>query len=279
MNLVPVPFHDDTLWAGEEDGIAHVAITPICNNLGLDPQAQRRRIDRDEILSQGVAIIATPSPGGMQETVCLPLPLIPGFLFGIDDRRVTDPVKRAKVLSYKRECHAVLYRHFFEGSDGERGLYDEGPLDLGLSAPGPLTERQTRLALDQVSEIRMLFGAAAAREAWASLGLIRVPAMAGGPDDAAAPPSRAGLTAADDPVARFAADGVERERGTITPTADLWAAFLRYCVAHDLEVPPRRAFEVRFARMGFAKRRSSLPGRPQAYPGIRPRDPGAAAPA
>lgn len=56
-----------------------------------------------------------PSPGGWQETVCLPLDLIPGFLFGIDDRRVKDDC-RDVVLRYKRDCYRVLYEHFF----GER---------------------------------------------------------------------------------------------------------------------------------------------------------------
>lgn len=199
MTPIPVPFHDDTLWAAQEGKRVQVAVKPICESIGVAWRKQLERIKRDAILSEGITMMVIPSPGGPQETVCLSLELLPGFLFGIDDRRIKDPAVRAKALAFKRECYAVLFRHFFGGMVAEGDLHDEDPFapqpatgarytydthTFDPETPGSrlLTERQTRLALDQVAEIRLLFGTGPARKAWASLGLIHVPSMAG-PDD------------------------------------------------------------------------------------------------
>lgn len=129
--MVPIEFHGDMLWAMQCDGPVWVAIKTIADALGLRWENQLRRIKRDTILSEGMAIMAIPSPGGVQETVCLPLELVPGWLFGIDDRRVK-PEARDKVLAYKRECHAVLFAHFFgKATEAVRG-YDLDRIEAHL---------------------------------------------------------------------------------------------------------------------------------------------------
>jgi len=134
-----VEFHGDAVWAGEVDGRILVAVKALCGNLGLDWSAQFRRIKRDEILSEGVVVMATPTPSGQQETICLPLQLLPGFLFGVSADRISNPAARARVIDYKRECHGVLYRHFFERR------YDVDPTSLPLMEKARLL-REIRLA-------------------------------------------------------------------------------------------------------------------------------------
>lgn len=163
MNLVPVPFHDDTLWAGQEDGTVLVALKAICESLTIDWVGQLQRVKRDPILFEGMCVIHMPSPGGAQETTCLPLPLLPGFLFGIDDRRVKDPAAREKVLAYKRECYEVLFRHFFAPATAPAPLPDPAP------GEGPTVALNAKVAA--VREYRSLFGPVRARALWRTLGL------------------------------------------------------------------------------------------------------------
>jgi hypothetical protein len=128
--LVPVEqkqviFYDDELTAvlveSDHRQQIYVPIRPLCDYLGLDWSAQYRRISRDPVLSeaiQGVAITTTPSAdgrgGGLQEMVCLPLKLLPGWLFGVSANRIK-PALRDKIVRYQRECYDVLWDAFEEG--------------------------------------------------------------------------------------------------------------------------------------------------------------------
>ena len=125
--LVPVEekvveFYEDEVMAVavEVEGRRriYVPIRPIVEYLGLDISGQLQRIRRDAILSDaiaGVVITTTPDPerggGGPQETLCLPIEMLHGYLFGIQASRVREEI-RDKVLRYQRECYQVLYEAF-----------------------------------------------------------------------------------------------------------------------------------------------------------------------
>jgi len=49
--------------------------------------------------------------GGTQETLCLPIEMIPGFLFGITTSKVR-PELQEKILRYRRECYRRLWDAF-----------------------------------------------------------------------------------------------------------------------------------------------------------------------
>jgi hypothetical protein len=112
--LCTVDFHGQVLQVVERDGDAYVPIKPICVNLGIDWVGQYQRIKRDEVLNQGMCVIHTPSGGGLQDMVCLPLEYLNGWLFGIDDRRVAPGIRDALIL-YKREAYKVLHAYFIRG--------------------------------------------------------------------------------------------------------------------------------------------------------------------
>jgi hypothetical protein len=111
-NITFIDFHSDTLIGVECVDGQFVAVKPIVQSIGLDWKAQHRRISQDPILSEGMVVVAIPSPGGVQETGCLRIDLVPGWLFTIDDSRIKNPNVLEKVLTYKRECYAVLFHHF-----------------------------------------------------------------------------------------------------------------------------------------------------------------------
>lgn len=163
--LTTIDFHDDTLFAVEAPGGVFVAVKPICDGLGIDPKKQRERIQRDPVLTEGGAMMALPSAGGPQETFCLRLDLLQGWLFGIDAARVK-PEARDRVLAYKRECCAVLFRHFY----GER-------VGVPVGNAQPAREEPVPIRRQLVTEARQTFGPRAAGSLWFALGLPIVPEM------------------------------------------------------------------------------------------------------
>ncbi|MDP4024436.1 phage antirepressor N-terminal domain-containing protein [Methylobacterium sp. NEAU 140] len=161
--LITVPFRGDTLFAIREGETVRVALKPIADRLSLDWGAQLKRAKRDPILAGELVIMTIPSPGGPQSTVTLPLNVLPGWLFGIEASRVK-PEARALVLTYQRECHEVLFRHFFVPREAE-GVHEADTPDPALDMPTAGTKIQ------MVAECRRLFGLSAARDMWRDLGL------------------------------------------------------------------------------------------------------------
>jgi hypothetical protein len=116
-SLIPVEqkeviFYDDKIIAVQvEDGTVYVPLRPICDLLGIQWSAQRRRINRDEILSEVTRIVSVSVTDTLRtrdrEMLCLPLDFVNGFLFGINAQRVNPEVK-SKLLRYQRECYQVL---------------------------------------------------------------------------------------------------------------------------------------------------------------------------
>ena len=120
-----VVFYEDMITAvlleekGERE--VYVSIRQMCELLGVSYQGQIRRINDDPVLSKqvkGVNITFTPSNsragGGAQETNCLPLDYLNGWLFGINAKRVKEEV-RERLILYQERCYKVLAEAFQEG--------------------------------------------------------------------------------------------------------------------------------------------------------------------
>lgn len=110
-SLTPVTFHGATLITVSIDGVAHVALKPICDAIGVQWMAQLKRIKRHPVLSEAMSVMDLPSNGGDQQTVCLPLDKLNGWLFGVTASR-TRPEIRERLIQYQRECFDVLAGHF-----------------------------------------------------------------------------------------------------------------------------------------------------------------------
>lgn len=111
-------YGDEVLAVRTKDGSVFIPVRPICDLLGVDWSTQRRRINRDPVLSEemkSVSITATDSYRTIsREVLSLPLDYISGFLFGIDANRVK-PELRERLIRYQRECYKVLAEAFQEG--------------------------------------------------------------------------------------------------------------------------------------------------------------------
>lgn len=116
-----IPFNGEEIMAITKENKKYVIPKQICENLGVDREWQRQRINRDSVLSDTTFMIKVPqkNPSGTgfidQETLALPLEYLNGWLFGIDDTRVKQEV-RQKVIDYKKHCYLVLYEFFQKGA-------------------------------------------------------------------------------------------------------------------------------------------------------------------
>ena len=113
-------FYNDELTAVKlETGEIFVPVARLCDNLGLSWPGQRERINRHEVMSEALMrirvtrtlIVAGPQARGAQDMLCLPLDMIPGWLFGIQTGRVKEDI-RPKLIRYQRECFRVLWDAF-----------------------------------------------------------------------------------------------------------------------------------------------------------------------
>lgn len=127
-----VDFYGDEITAVlTRTGDVYIPIRPICEHLGINWDAQRRRIQRDPVLNdvvEGVVVMTTPSSdgrgGGSQEMTCLPLKYLSGWLFGISANRVKLHL-RESIIRYQRECYDVLHEAFQSGYLTTDPTFDE----------------------------------------------------------------------------------------------------------------------------------------------------------
>ncbi|MFZ4215248.1 phage antirepressor N-terminal domain-containing protein [Pantoea endophytica] len=117
--LITIPFAHDSMIATTIRRRPYVAIKPICEAAGLDWPYQRKRILRDDILSEDIVITTVMTPQGQKKMLFLPLEQLNGWLLRVNVKRVK-PELRDTLHIYKRKCHHVLFMHFFGKTVRER---------------------------------------------------------------------------------------------------------------------------------------------------------------
>ncbi len=127
-----------------ENGEKRVAIKPICQILGVDPDWQNARVKEDEILGQLHKIsYATGADGKRYEMATIPFQYVFGWLFSINPKKVSEN-SRDGVIRYKKECYDALYRHFTL-----REKYDKKRADLVREASFKLEEERSQFRESQ----------------------------------------------------------------------------------------------------------------------------------
>ncbi|MFI2816820.1 phage antirepressor N-terminal domain-containing protein [Vreelandella piezotolerans] len=111
---VSINFHGASIPTFNVEGVIRVAMKPICDAIGLGWQSQWHRIKRHPVLSKGVVMMTTPSKGGIQKHLTLPLNKLNGWLFGVDASRVK-PEIREKLVEYQEECFDALSDYWQKG--------------------------------------------------------------------------------------------------------------------------------------------------------------------
>ncbi|HDX1086927.1 phage antirepressor N-terminal domain-containing protein [Pasteurella multocida] len=114
MKALKAKFFGSDILVINHNGKPYVPMKQVAENIGLVWDAQFKRIKRNEILSQGMVIMAIPSNGGEQDAVCLPLHYLNGWLFGIKVSKVKSELKE-KLIRYQKECYEVLWDYWTTG--------------------------------------------------------------------------------------------------------------------------------------------------------------------
>ncbi len=107
-----VDFYGDSISVALVEDEIYVPLRPVSEFLGLRWNGQRERVMRDEVLSERIRLVNMHGADGRRrEMFCLPLDLLPGWLFGIAVSKAK-PEFIPKLTRYRQECFKVLWREF-----------------------------------------------------------------------------------------------------------------------------------------------------------------------
>ncbi|EMN0830584.1 phage antirepressor N-terminal domain-containing protein [Providencia rettgeri] len=112
VSTINVPFHGNNLCIVNHEGKPYVPMKPIVEGMGLSWEPQLRKLNQR--FSKGMIKMVIPTIGGAQETVCLAMHKLTGWLFSIMPNKVK-PEIRDKVIQYQEECDDVLYEYWTTG--------------------------------------------------------------------------------------------------------------------------------------------------------------------
>lgn len=112
-NLLPVAFHGDTLYLVEIEGEPFTPARPICEAIGVAWSGQHEKLTINP-KRWGVRYTLTPTAGGDQQTICIPVRKLSGWLASINAAKVK-PEIREKMEAYQDECDDALWRYWTEG--------------------------------------------------------------------------------------------------------------------------------------------------------------------
>jgi len=107
-----VPFMGDDLTAAmATGGSIYISLPGLCSALGLNTQAQLRRIERTRTLAKGLRRIPLQTKGGVQRINCLRLDLIALWLAGAQTNSMKSEF-RVKIETYQEELAPVAMQVF-----------------------------------------------------------------------------------------------------------------------------------------------------------------------
>ncbi|MEI7177146.1 phage antirepressor N-terminal domain-containing protein [Pectobacterium carotovorum] len=113
VNTTAVQFHGQPIITAMVAGVAYVAMRPIVENIGVDWSGQMAKL-KTQREKFGCRDISTPTNGGVQNMLCIPLRKLNGWLFSINHERVRADIKD-KLIQYQEECFTVLHSYWTKG--------------------------------------------------------------------------------------------------------------------------------------------------------------------
>jgi hypothetical protein len=125
MEQRQVAFYGDELTAIKtNDGQVYVSVRHMCDALGLNVQAQTRRIQRQEVLADGFMVAKMATIKGQREASWLRADMIPLWLTGVNVKSVKEEIK-PKLKRFQKEAARVLWEAFQEGRLTTEPEFDE----------------------------------------------------------------------------------------------------------------------------------------------------------
>lgn len=144
-----IPFHGSELIARRgTDNDYYVALKPLCEGMGIDFSAQRKRLQRQPWAT--VAMMTTVAADGKsRELFGINRKTLTMWLATIDTSRLTDDTVRSNIVTYQRECAEALDSYFHEGAAVREmpGDTDDDLIARALvAAQRKIEDREHRLA-------------------------------------------------------------------------------------------------------------------------------------
>ncbi|MDQ2810169.1 MAG: ORF6C domain-containing protein [Chloroflexota bacterium] len=107
-----VPFLGDQLTTAlTTTGNIYISLPGICQALGLNGQAQTRRVQRNAVLARGLQRILLATAGGPQAVFCLRIDKLGLFMAGLETSRLR-PEFQGKIIAYQEELAPLATRLF-----------------------------------------------------------------------------------------------------------------------------------------------------------------------
>ncbi|WHP46367.1 phage antirepressor N-terminal domain-containing protein [Mannheimia bovis] len=106
-------FYGSDLITLKVEDVIYTAIRPIVEAIGLDWASQSVKLNKNKE-KFGCCDIATPTNGGLQKMLCMPIKKLNGWLFSINPEKVRSDLKE-KVICYQEECFEALYNYWHFG--------------------------------------------------------------------------------------------------------------------------------------------------------------------
>lgn len=150
--LMPVQFHNDTIFCLEHNGEPYTPVKPIIENLGISwgTQGPKLSSDRERF---GCIDIKIPTNGGMQDALCLPVRKLAAFLYTINPNKVRPDLKD-KLIQYQNECDDVLWQYWTKGYAAspkvKLTLKEEVDLASYILGLAGIRDNQLAIALDNL---------------------------------------------------------------------------------------------------------------------------------
>ncbi|MDO9747435.1 phage antirepressor N-terminal domain-containing protein [Glaesserella parasuis] len=121
--LQTVSFYGTDLITLKFNDVAYTAVRPIVEALGLSWGSQSIKLNKNRE-KFGCFDIETPTNGGMQSMLCMPLKKLNGWLFSINPEKVRPDLKD-RVIQYQEECFEALYNYWHFGKAERKTTTDE----------------------------------------------------------------------------------------------------------------------------------------------------------
>lgn len=168
MKIQSIQFHDQTIQVLQHEDKPYIAMRSLCENIGLDWEGQRQRINRNKVLKATACMIkAVAEDGKSREIFAIPLGYLNGWLAGIDINRVKPEIRETLYL-YQLECYDVLYNHFLPEVAKEhpntitaeqqyeiKSLVNEASRKTGIHYQGIYTRMYDRFKVPRYQEIKV----------------------------------------------------------------------------------------------------------------------------
>lgn len=112
QELATVEFQGQPLTTVKINDQVYVGLKQIADALGLDWRGQHAKLQTDQ--RYGAISMPLPSEGGEQQSICIPLTKLNGWLFGVNPNKVK-PEHRARLIEYQEKCFTALWAYWHEG--------------------------------------------------------------------------------------------------------------------------------------------------------------------